>query len=82
MPGKRYPAGFLNYPGDCVHIVGEVKGPTTYGSHLMAVGAAYDETTDSTRVGFVYARPEDVESCVRDEFGILRVPSIEPEKIA
>lgn len=47
------------YRGDCTHIVGEVKGPTTYGQHQTAVTAVYDEATDRTRVGFAPAVTTD-----------------------
>jgi hypothetical protein len=48
------PARFATYPGDCSHIVGEVKGPNMLGEMLTAVTATYDADTDSTRVGFAY----------------------------
>lgn len=74
---KRYAAGVVHYPGDCTHIIGEVKGPTTYGQAVMAVAAEYDATTDRTRVAFVYCGPDDLARCTADEFGIVRLPLAE-----
>ncbi len=51
-----------NYPGDARHIVGEVKGPNTFGEFLTAVDAEYDPATDRTRVGFAYTTTHDVEA--------------------
>lgn len=53
-----YPAGHATYPGDCAHIVGEVKGPTTLRQHVVAVEAAYDGEQDRTRVSFRYLTRE------------------------
>jgi hypothetical protein len=47
---------FATYPGDVIHMVGEVKGPNTLGEPLTAVSAVYDATTNKTRVGFTYAK--------------------------
>lgn len=54
MTGLPAATRFLTYPGDCTHIVGEVKGPNLMGEMLTAVAATYDPETDSTRVGFAY----------------------------
>jgi hypothetical protein len=51
-----YSAGHANYRGDQRQIVGEVKGPTTYGGFVVAVGAEYDAATDRTRVSFAHCR--------------------------
>lgn len=73
---RRHPSGFVTYRGDCRHMAGEIKGPTTYGSYLIAVATEYDAEADRTRVAFAYCRQDDVDSAVRDEFGILRVPEL------
>lgn len=52
------PVRFATYPGDCTHMVREVKGPTALGEMLVAVTADYDPAADSTRVGFSYLTPE------------------------
>ena len=48
------PVRFATYPGDNRHIIGEVKGPNTFGEALRAVTADYDPESDTTRVGFSY----------------------------
>lgn len=57
MSGPRKPYFYATYRGDCSHIIGEVKGPTTYGQYQEATVAVYYPATDSTRVGFVPFRP-------------------------
>lgn len=51
---KLYPArGSAKYRGDLsVSVLGQMMGPTTYGTYLMATQANYDETTDTTTVRF------------------------------
>jgi hypothetical protein len=49
---------FATYIGDATHMVGEVKGPNTLGEPLTAVEAVYDPETNTTRVGFTYAKVE------------------------
>lgn len=49
---------YATYPGDCTHIVGEVKCPNTFGELLTAVEATFDPSTGSTRVGFAYGVPD------------------------
>lgn len=39
---SRVASRHANYPGDVRHIVGEVKGPNTFGEYLTAVDAVYD----------------------------------------
>lgn len=57
----RHPAGHANYPGPgALDIVGELLGPTTYGTHVVAEHAAYDSTTDTTRVRFGVANADDL----------------------
>lgn len=53
---------YATYPGDTTHIIGEVKGPNTWGERLTAVTAEYDATTDKTRVGFAYTTTNDIET--------------------
>jgi hypothetical protein len=53
-PTRLIPVRFANYPGDCTHMIGEVKGPNLLGEMLTAVTAEHDTGTDTTRVGFVY----------------------------
>lgn len=55
-------ARFATYPGDTTHIIGEVKGPNTWGEHLTAVTADYNPETNSTRVGFNYTTTHDIET--------------------
>lgn len=50
---------FANYPGDVTHIIGEVKGPNTWGERLTAVSADYNQATNMTRVGFAYTTTKD-----------------------
>jgi hypothetical protein len=73
VTGPRYRAGFVTYPGDCRHLVGEVKGPTTYGSFLVAVSAVYDPDADRTRVGFAHLAKTDAGGVERDAFGVLHL---------
>ncbi|MFS0715499.1 hypothetical protein ABC337_04865 [Arthrobacter sp. 1P04PC] len=54
MTTTAAPVRFATYPGDCTHIIGEVKGPNNLGESLRAVTAVYDPATDKTRVGFAY----------------------------
>ena len=59
MSTERKANFHATYRGDCSHIVGEVKGPTTYGQYQTAVDASYDPATDRTRVGFAPAIASD-----------------------
>jgi hypothetical protein len=54
MTAMPVPVRFATYPGNCTHIIGEVKGPNTLGEVLRAVTAEHDPETDKTRVGFSY----------------------------
>lgn len=65
MSQTRKPSRFLTYPGDVTHIVGEIKGPNTFGEHLTAVTAEYDAETDHTRVGFAYTTIDDLREAVK-----------------
>lgn len=53
---RAHTAGHATYQGDVRSIVGEVKGPTTYGGYVVAVAAAYSLTSDRTRVSFAHCR--------------------------
>lgn len=55
----RTPIRFADYPGDVTHIVGEVKGPNTWGERLTAVTADHNQETDRTRVGFAFTTTAD-----------------------
>ncbi len=57
---KRHKAGHANYPGDTRHMLGEIKGPLTYGGYVIAVDAQYDPDTDRTRVAFGHATVDDM----------------------
>jgi hypothetical protein len=52
------PVRWATYPGNVVHIIGEVKGPNLLGESLTAVTATYDPGTNRTRVGFTFQRVE------------------------
>lgn len=59
-PVQRYRAGQLTYNGDQSDMVGQFRGPTTYGSYVVATDAVYDAETDLTVVTFVHATQADV----------------------
>lgn len=62
----RHSAGQVTYPGDVTRrALGQVMGPTTYGSLIVAVGATYDETTDRTVVEFAHCTEQDAATIVR-----------------
>lgn len=56
---EMYPArGNAKYKGDVSKsVLGQLMGPTTYGSVLMATQATYDEDTDTTTVTFSTVHP-------------------------
>lgn len=54
------PARWLNYPGDCSDVVGQVVGPELHGALMTIVAAQYDAATDQTRVGLVFGARTDV----------------------
>lgn len=70
-PVTRHPAGTATYPGDCRHMVGEVKGPTTYGSLVVAVDARHFAGQDVTGVGFAHCTDADVDTIVSTGRGRL-----------
>lgn len=72
----RHSAGRATYPGDVRHIVGEIKGPTTYGAPVVAISAVYDHDTDKTTVEFAHLTEEDWPGVVTDEFGVARLPTL------
>jgi hypothetical protein len=51
---------FATYRGDTTDVVGQVVGPNLMGERMTAVSASYDAGTNRTRVGFDFARAEDV----------------------
>jgi hypothetical protein len=55
----RQPSRFATYPGDVTHIVGEIKGPNTWGEYMTALTAEHDPATDKTRVGFAFTTTHD-----------------------
>lgn len=55
-------------------MVGEVKGPTTYGQVLVATDAVYDAASDTTQVKFSQLRAD--ERLRRDQFGTVRVAAV------
>lgn len=73
----RHSAGSANYAGDVRHIVGEIKGPTTYRTAVLAVGAEYDADTDRTRVTFVHLPDEDLAKAVRTADRTYRLPTLQ-----
>lgn len=73
----RHSAGRATYPGDVRHIVGEIKGSTTYGSYAVAISATYNHETDQTTVEFAHLTDEDREHAVSDEFGTAWLPTLE-----
>lgn len=58
----RIKAGTATYRGDVTHIVGEVKGPRTYGDLVTATEATYSPATDSTRVTFSPATSDEIDA--------------------
>lgn len=58
---KRHHAGFATYKGNHEDIVGEVRGPTTYNSMVIAIEAEYDSETNKTRVKFAHAIEGDLD---------------------
>ena len=75
---KRHKAGCANYRGDVRSMIGEVKGPTTYGdNYLVAVAAEHDAAADRTKVYFAHLGELDkVNDVVIDEFGIVRLSTL------
>jgi len=61
---KRHHAGFANYKGNHESIVGEVRGPFTYGGMAIAVEAEYNSETNRTRVKFAHAIEGDLDGPV------------------
>lgn len=59
---KRHRAGRARYAGDTRDMVDrrEVKGPTTFGTFVVADAATYHPGTDATTVEFVTALDDDV----------------------
>lgn len=61
---QHIPVGYANYRGDQRHMVGELKGPTTYGSLLIVVDADYDPQANRTRARFAHATADDVKAAM------------------
>lgn len=62
-PIKRHPAGWAYYPGDVTRMVGEIKGPLTYGGYVVAIAAVYNADAGRSAVKFAHATAEDLQSC-------------------
>lgn len=78
---KRHSAGVANYPGDVRSMVGEIKGPTTYGGYVVAVAAVYDAEQDRTQVAFGHALDTDLpRALVTDGGETLRLPGVALEE--
>jgi hypothetical protein len=50
-------AGRATYNGPVDNIVGELRGPTTYGAMLVATEQTYDEASDTTVIEFAHTVP-------------------------
>lgn len=72
---KRHPAGSANYAGDVRSMVGEVKGPTTYGGCVVAVAAVYDAAQGRTKVAFGHCLEGDLPRAVVSD-GVVRLPGV------
>lgn len=72
----RHPAGHATYTGDHRGIIGQLKGPTTYGSYTVAVAAVYDHDANTTRVAFDYATEADVTAARGPDRHSLTVPGL------
>jgi len=59
---KRHDAGFCTYIGNHESLVGEVRGPLTYGGMVIAVEAEYNPETNKTRVKFAHAIEGDLDA--------------------
>jgi hypothetical protein len=73
---KRHPAGIAHYRGDVRVMLGEIKGPNTYGGYVVATAAIYDPETGLTEVAFSHCRPEDLERAVTNENGLACLPGV------
>jgi hypothetical protein len=62
----RHPAGTAHYRGDLTAMVGEIHGPTTFGTHLIAASAEYDAASDRTTATFVTATEDDLRTARAD----------------
>jgi hypothetical protein len=56
----RHPAGHATYNGNVEHMVGEVVGPTTYGTLVIATDAHYDRETGYTIVDFGFLTDDEM----------------------
>lgn len=71
---SRFKAGTATYPGDVTDMVGEVKGPTTFGTFIVATAAEFDAARGVTRVSFSTTTDEDRAVGFFDEHGNMRLP--------
>lgn len=66
LPVIRHRAGQATYDGNVTDtIVGQFRGPTTYGSVVVCVDAVYDAEADVTVATFAHATPGDVAEASR-----------------
>ena len=66
---RRIYAGRATYPGDVERIVGELHGPTTRGTFLVAEFADYDWQVDRTLVEFATITDQDKRDAVLADNG-------------
>jgi hypothetical protein len=53
--------GSATYRGKVLEdVLGQVMGPTTYGTYLIATSVTYDYASDTTRVTFSHPTDEDM----------------------
>jgi hypothetical protein len=57
---RPYPAGRAHYRGDRRNAVGQVMGPTSFGTLVRADSATYDPETNTTTVEFVTLTADEV----------------------
>jgi hypothetical protein len=74
---KRHAAGVAHFAGDSRAMVGEVKGPATYGGYVVATAAVYDADRNRTTVAFGHCLPTDLQRAVLDDDGrTVRLPGV------
>lgn len=55
------------YPGDRTEDVGQVVGPNANGYYFVAQTAEYDQSNNTTRIGFLMCSPEQSMECARQD---------------
>lgn len=75
---SRHPAGRAHYAGDRRGIVGEIKGPTTFGSYVVAVAAEFDAEANTSTVYFAYLPQTGTAKTTVDEFGTRHLVEVIP----